>query len=321
MCVLYAFLKKILALDCIKYSGIWNINYVSGDNKTAKGEFMKKSKDVLKGFAVLLLAVLFITACGGKTTAQSGGSGKGVLLTEQDFKYDMTKDGKGVKLLAYIGDKGGNLIIPDTIEGIPVLALGDIDEEFGAEYFIGFAEKSEEARQKQLTNENPQTKERGQYVANEISFYGTKNRKDRITSVKIPDTVIIIGRGAFEGCEALKTITFPRDLKIISIDAFKESGLTAVTIPAGVKVNYSAFYNNKSLTTVTLGENVQVHENVFSNCIELSNVTIPSVITYFYMGRKQTRPAGTLSGAFFNCPKLSLATRKAIQDSGYVEEF
>ena len=81
------------------------------------------------------MAVILIAACSGRTTSQTDGGGKGVLLTEQDFKHDMTKDGKGIKLLAYIGDKGGNLIIPDTIEGLPVLVLGDIDAGVTVDFF------------------------------------------------------------------------------------------------------------------------------------------------------------------------------------------
>jgi len=286
---------------------------------------MKKNYLLIMGMAVVLLSfVVSLTAC----TAQSGGgkaSGRSVTLTEQDFKYDMTRDGSGVKLLTYIGDKGGNLIIPDTIEGFPVVALGDIDAEQNeyAGYFSGFGEKLETIRQNQLASEYEQTRERGKFVASE-SILGTKNRTDRITSITIPDTVTFIGPGTFGNCEGLKSITFPRDLKLIGANAFEESGLTTVTIPDGVSVGQYAFTKCKNLTTITLGENVSLKPSAFSDNLELTTVNLPSVITYLVESGnrwvRQTR-SSEFWGAFNNCPKLSLAARAAITASGYVDEF
>jgi hypothetical protein len=258
---------------------------------------------------VLVIAVTLI-ACGGS----GGGGGGGAKLTEKDFKYDMTKDGSGVKLLAYIGDKGGKLVIPDTIEGQPVVALGDIDVAENRGYCSGFSENSTETMKKLQENG---------FDAKIVGTSGNQNRKDRITAVTIPNTVTYIGEDSFFGCEDLKQVGWPKNLKVIGANAFHETALTSVTIPEGVIVGTNAFWECKSLTTVTLGENVEIRGS-FKDCPELMTVNLPSKISYtVWNGNKWLvqKEAAFLSDAFRDCPKLSLAARKAIKESGYVGEF
>jgi hypothetical protein len=254
----------------------------------------------------------------GKPAKAASGGGGGVKLTEKDFKYDMTKDGSGVKLLEYIGDKGGKLVIPDTIEGQPVVAIGDIDgynSNSGAFYFYGFNENTAEGIE--------ELKKRGSDNAKFVNQ--DKKRTNRITAITIPDTVTFIGTYAFSGCEGLKQINLPKSLKAINWEAFRNSGLTSITIPAGIIVETRAFGGCKSLTTLTLGENVELREDVFEECAELTTVNLPSKIRYMERdipsGKWVAQKEAEWSGAFHNCPKLSLAARKAITDSGYKGSF
>jgi hypothetical protein len=40
-----------------------------------------------------------------------------------DFEYDLNGDGTGVVILKYVG-KGGDIVIPDSIEDFPVVSVG-----------------------------------------------------------------------------------------------------------------------------------------------------------------------------------------------------
>jgi len=79
-----------------------------------------------------------------------------------DFSYDLTEDGRGVKIVGYIG-KGGDVVIPLKIEDMLVLEIGE----------WSFAGLSKPPNVKKLTNRNA------------------------ITSIIIPNSVEKIGTQAF----------------------------------------------------------------------------------------------------------------------------
>lgn len=75
----------------------------------------------------------------------------------------------------------------------------------------------------------------------------------------IPDSVTIIGMGAFEGCSSLSSVTIG-------------SGVTTIEI--------SAFSGCSSLSSVTIPDSVtSIRENAFEDCSSLSSVTIPTNVT------------------------------------------
>ena len=135
-----------------------------------------------------------------------------------------------------------------------------------------------------------------------------------ITSVKIPKGVTRIGKAAFDGCSALKTVhiddlsawckidfavyanpllqganlflkgepltevIIPSDVSVIP--AFMFSGcksITSVKIPEGVtKIGASAFADCDSLTNVEIPNSVvSIGDDVFSGCSALTTITIP----------------------------------------------
>ena len=53
--------------------------------------------------------------------------------------------------------------------------------------------------------------------------------------IKLPDSLKIIGEGAFEGCFDLTSIKFPKNLKVINNNAFKScNSLKNIIIPENV---------------------------------------------------------------------------------------
>ena len=54
--------------------------------------------------------------------SNQNGSGIGRAAPASDFTYDLTGDGKGVKIVGYTG-RGGAVVIPAKIEGYPVVEI------------------------------------------------------------------------------------------------------------------------------------------------------------------------------------------------------
>ena len=110
-------------------------------------------------------------------------------------------------------------------------------------------------------------------------FFG----RARLTSVTIPNSVIIIESCAFEQCSSLTSVIIPNSVTTIGGSVFQEcSSLTSVTIPDGVTtIEYGLFMGCSCLRSVTIPNNVMIiEENAFWCCSSLRSVTIPnSVIT------------------------------------------
>lgn len=119
---------------------------------------------------------------------------------------------------------------------------------------------------------------------------------NRITSIKIPETVKGISDSAFYECGSLSEISLPKTLCDIGTEAFKETmwsslvegeyiivgdGVlieyrgdeTEVKVPDSVKFIAGAFYDNKQITSITVPRSVKgVRAGSFYNCVALSSV-------------------------------------------------
>lgn len=97
----------------------------------------------------------------------------------------------------------------------------------------------------------------------------------------IPDTVICIGKNAFNNSQNLTAISIPDS--VISIDDYGFSGcgaLTSLIIPDSViNIGEYAFYDCYRLEEITIGKNViSIGNNAFASCHRLGNVTLPDGI-------------------------------------------
>ena len=70
-----------------------------------------------KLFSMAVLSIILLSGIGViPVLAQS-------VSPASDFEYDLNGDGTGVVILKYVG-KGGDIVIPDSIEDIPVVSVG-----------------------------------------------------------------------------------------------------------------------------------------------------------------------------------------------------
>lgn len=153
-----------------------------------------------------------------------------------------------------------------------------------------------------------------------------------LSSVKIPTSIINIGKNAFSGCTALDNVTIPDNVTSIGEQAFHGctnltniklgkgvknisngmfSGcikLAGITFPDGLKnIGSQAFSGCTGLISATIPNSVNsIGSEAFSDCTSLSNVTLPEDIDLI-----QDR-------TFYNCSSLaSIIIPDSVTDLGF----
>ena len=119
-----------------------------------------------------------------------------------------------------------------------------------------------------------------------------------IRSVKIPESVEYIGRGAFSECKNLESINIPENVKSIEPYVFAEcDSLSDISLSDETeKIGYSSFYGS-GIENIKIPDKVtEIPESAFENCSSLSSIVIPEGVT---------RIGGH---AFYGCRKLSTVT-------------
>ena len=102
-----------------------------------------------------------------------------------------------------------------------------------------------------------------------------------IVSITVPEGVQKIG-SSFNECYSLTTVRLPESLRVIGKYAFDASNkLANVNIPAGVTtIEDCAFWECRSLTSITIPSSVTaIGSYAFYSCTDLASITIPSSVT------------------------------------------
>jgi hypothetical protein len=150
------------------------------------------------------------------------------------------------------GNTSGNLFIPATYKGLPVVRIG-----VGG--FRGFTNLTSITIPDSVTS------------IGESAFYGCTG----LTSITIPNSVTSIGESAFYGCTGLTSITIPNSVTSIGNDAFRNcTGLTSVTLPNNpnfTTIGAGAFSGCIGLTSIVIPNSVtSIGGSAFNGCTGLS---------------------------------------------------
>ena len=109
------------------------------------------------------------------------------------------------------------------------------------------------------------------FGSNGVGNYGPFYKNPNITSVTLPDSMETIGNSVFYECSKLKTIKWPKNCKIATIDkkAFYNVPITVINIPDSVTaINDYAFYNVRC-TSINFGNaSAVIHTSAFYKCSE-----------------------------------------------------
>ena len=249
--------------------------------------------------------------------------------------YTYTVDDGKATLTAYDGP-GGNVVIPSTLDGYPVTAIGN--EAF-----------------KDKTNITAVTIPEGVKSIGVIAFFGCSN----IETVTLPSTLESVGGDAFQLCnktnrvnisdiaawcgisfandssnplgrgatfdklyvggQLIHELVIPEGVTSVGKNAFYRcNGLTGVTLPSTLeKIEDFAFRECTSLLEIAIPEGVtSIGDSAFYNCTSLHSVTLPStlesIVNCAFYGctslQSVTIPEGVTSigdYAFANCSSLN----------------
>ena len=102
-----------------------------------------------------------------------------------------------------------------------------------------------------------------------------------LTSVAIPDSVEVVGEGAFSDCSGLEELRLGKGIKTIEKEAFYScSSLQSVAIPDSVEVvGESAFARCSGLNELRLGRGIKtIEKDAFRDCSSLRRVVLPSTL-------------------------------------------
>lgn len=130
---------------------------------------------------------------------------------------------------------------------------------------------------------------------------------NKIVNVYIPDSVVVIGKKAFDDCRNLENLRLPQNLEIIPANMTRNSSIKSIDIPNSVKriefrafctsriknliipdsveyIGYEAFYSS-SIETVIIGKNIQeIQPYAFHYCDSLKSVQFTNPDNIYLFG-------------------------------------
>lgn len=104
----------------------------------------------------------------------------------------------------------------------------------------------------------------------------------RDKNVTVPDSVEVIGKGAFEENSIIERVNLPSSVKQINAYAFWGCDrLETVSLGSGLKeVGDFAFFNCKGLKRMIIPTNIQsIGIQAFSDCVNMTDISIPPEVT------------------------------------------
>jgi len=194
------------------------------------------------------------TAGSNKTASKGSASSKspGKANPDKDFEYRLTYNGDKVEITKYIGSSG-TVVIPQTIEGMPVEKLSAVQDIKGNAGLL-------------------------KAIAKDVAMTGNDGIFKNAVNVYVPDG-INIERDVFKNCNRLKEVRLPNDLEYIEISLFEGCGqLETVNMPSALKgIAGYAFKKCKKLTEIDLPDNITIGGYVFEES-GIKNIRLPSGI-------------------------------------------
>ena len=249
-----------------------------------------KMKKVLKKMIIFVIHVVFLLQLNLQAEASDGVGEK----IEKYLVYEITEEGT-VTIENFDEEIGGDLVIPEQIDGYPVTSIDDYAFSYCGELTSIVIPESVTVIEDYAFKECSSVKSIN--IPKEIDTLGKGVFQDcsSLTRIVVPDTIERIEASTFYGCKGLTEIVLPKNLKSIGSEAFRVcSSITELDIPESVTViENNAFNACKNLKELVLPDGLEeISYNLFYNCFELEHVVIPDSVTIIG------------GDAFYSCTKL-----------------
>ena len=202
-----------------------------------------------------------------------------------DFLYEFRDDNtNALKIIKYKGTSS-TIVIPESIEGIPVTAITELDLNEKVRYNV--------------------------YIPKSVNFIGGWI----FSSIKGNISIDIENTTCFEGCFSNSDL-LPEKLIVSKVTLkdpyhqqwlFSGNNITELIIKEGVtELPKWCFMDCKKLRSVTLPNSITDLNEAFLGCSSLTEINIPAGKKIHFGFR-----------CFKGCTSLSMATRKKLVDAGY----
>lgn len=255
--------------------------------------------------------------------AESSNSSSVRFLENELLVYSRKKEKKyPVELMEWVDEESMGAFLAADEELLTVATDEELNEAIVDEFGVKYRKDGRKLLKAPHELDGSYSIRKGTKIICDMSFYDCKS----LSSLVIPDSVIGIGYGAFEGCSSLRSLVIPNSVTSIGGWAFAEcSSLTGLVIPDSVtNLNGNPFckwdgelkclspyfiYDNKVLfdkakstiisfrdkdtTSYVIPDGVSgIGSGAFYDCNFLESVIIPDSVTYigYY--------------AFFHCKSL-----------------
>lgn len=187
------------------------------------------------------------------------GFGLGSASADQFGDFTYTDDGTSITITDYPEAATGAVVIPNTIAGKPVTAIGVLA-------FLNCGE---------ITSVS---------IPASVNSIGDQAFVNcvKVTSVNLPAGITRIGYNTFAACFKLDGVTIPSSVTYIDDSAFNScKALSSIVIPPTVtSMGHSVFYDCNALASITLSPNVtDIGQFQFYSCDSLTEITIPASVT------------------------------------------
>ncbi len=202
-----------------------------------------------------------------------------ILVPNEDYDYTLNENDEAT-ITKYKGSDS-NVIIPETIDGYKVVAIGDYA--FLANAIIESVDIPDTVTMlKEGAFLNCSNLESVDFPASlELIEYGVFCNCEKLTEAKLPDSLTNIGMLAFSGCTSLANVKLPRNLEVMGTAAFSDcDALTQIEIPKSLKSVDTPFNKCDNLKTFIFEEGTTtILERFFTGCTGLEEITLPDTIT------------------------------------------